>query len=263
MPKAQSECIRCGTIIIAQPEPAPKLTKEAIIQLAIGASFAVSVFSVDLLAFLFTPLVTLVHELGHALTGWIFGYPSIPAFDFAYGGGVTAYLDRQTSLLVIIYAVFAYALLQLRQNKKMLLLVATVSMLYTIAAFTRIHELLMIAMGHGSELLFAMLFLYRAISGSSLVHNLERPAYAFAGCYITLHNLKFAYRLATRADYRLEYEEAKGGGHWMDFSRIALEFMDGKLVLVATIFLLATLLVPVLSYLLYRYGKHLLTPIRP
>ena len=37
---------------------------------------------------------TLVHEMGHAIFGWLFGYPSFPAFDVIWGGGVTIHTGR-------------------------------------------------------------------------------------------------------------------------------------------------------------------------
>lgn len=259
MPNTQSECIRCGLTLTPpeRPEVYP-LTREAIVQLSIGGAMATGVFSVEFLTFLFTPLLTLVHELGHALTGWFFAYPSIPAFDFVYGGGVTMHSPRQTAILTLIYAIYVYGLLHFRKNPRALAALGSYIVLYSIAAFTSIHELLMIFMGHGAELIFAGIFLYRAISGSSIVHALERPVYAFAGFYILLYDLRFSYRLMTSADYRLEYGEAKGGGHWMDFSRISLEYMGGKLILLSLIFLLLTLSVPLVSYLFYRYRDYIL-----
>jgi hypothetical protein len=32
--------------------------------------------------------------------GWLFGYPSIPAFDFTYGGGVTSHNETQSVFIV-------------------------------------------------------------------------------------------------------------------------------------------------------------------
>src|SRR5688500_2816830 len=54
-----------------------------------GLAAAIVVYFVPLTRMMFSALVTLFHELGHAVVGWLFGYPSIPAFDFVYGGGIT------------------------------------------------------------------------------------------------------------------------------------------------------------------------------
>ena len=84
---------------------------------------------------------------------------------------------------------------------------------------------------------FAGLFLYRAISGSGIIVGLERPLYAFVGVFIEVLDLRFAYLLLTSHAYRVDYEAAKGGGHWMDFSRIAEEFLHVDLTVVAGFFL--------------------------
>src|SRR5262249_19226093 len=118
---------------------------------------------------------------------------------------------------------------------------------------TQLHQILILFMGHGSELIFASIFIYRAMSGRSIVHSVERPLYAFIGILIVLHDVQFSYRLMTSADYRLEYGEAQGGGDWMDFSRIANEHMNGKLVLLSLLFLIYCFLTPLISYLIFRY----------
>ena len=53
---------------------------------AIGLGLAVLTELWPLLRSLIGYFVVLVHELGHAASGWLFGYPSLPAFDFTYGG---------------------------------------------------------------------------------------------------------------------------------------------------------------------------------
>ena len=57
---------------------------------------------IPLLGILVGYFVVLAHELGHTLAGWAFGRPSLPAFDFVYGGGVTATMDASKALLLLI-----------------------------------------------------------------------------------------------------------------------------------------------------------------
>ena len=54
-----------------------------------------------------------------------------------------------------------------------------------------------------------------------------------------------------------EYEAAKGGGHWMDFSRIAEEYLKVKLSTVAVFFLFLCLITPLLTYFFFRYKNKL------
>jgi hypothetical protein len=224
-----------------------------------GAGLAAAVVFLPFFAFisfLLHPLVTLVHELGHTLAGWLYGYPSIPAFDFVYGGGVTLHQDRQWLLTGLWLAAFAWLLYFFRRNPGTLLVISSLAGAYIITAATSWHEAMVIAMGHGGELLFATVFLYRAWGGTSLVHALERPIYAFAGFYIQFYDLRFAFELLTSQAARLDYEDAKGGGHWMDFSRLADEFFGGRFLLVVLAFFVACLLPPLIAWLLHRYRPH-------
>ena len=125
--------------------------------------------------------------------------------------------------------------------------------LYSAAAFSPLRELLIVAMGHGSELLFAGVFLYRALSGSQVLRSEERPLYAFIGLYIVLFDARFAYQLIASPEHREAYGDAKGGGHWMDFSVIANEHLHVRLEAVAALFLVACALPPLVAFLTYLY----------
>ena len=80
----------------------------------------------------------------------------------------------------------------------------------------------------------------------------ERPLYAFVGFFIVLSDLRFAHGLMTSAAGRAEYEAAKGGGHWMDFSVLAEQHLNTDLGTVAAFFLLACALPPVGAVLFHR-----------
>ena len=112
-------------------------------------------------------------------------------------------------------------------------------------------------MGHGFELLFAIVFLYRAFSGSSIIVPIERPLYAFMGFFIVFIDIRFAHRLMTSAAFRADYGAAKGGGHWMDFSRIAHEFLNVPLTSVAALFFVLCVLTPIAAFLIFRYKAYL------
>ncbi|PLY11700.1 MAG: hypothetical protein C0624_01505 [Desulfuromonas sp.] len=216
-----------------------------------GALLALLVLSLPRLDFIFQTFITLVHELGHALFGWLFGYPSIPAFDFMYGGGVTMHQQRAMSLVYGVLALLVMAAFVYRRNLRTLTALAIIAALYALCTFTRIHEVLNLFMGHGTELIIAGIFLYRGFSGFAVIHTVERPLYAFLGFFVLFSDLRFAWRLITDPVHRYLYEEAKGGGHWMDFSRIAEEYLRVDLSAVALFFLLCCLLPP-LAIWVYR-----------
>jgi hypothetical protein len=225
--------------------------KQAVIAMVIGAGLGFWALHARLLYTLSSMMKTLVHELGHTLAGWAFGVPSIPAFDFTYGGGVTMHQQPSKLLIVCIYAGFAYLLFLYRRKPLSLAILAVIIAGHALCMMTPLKEPLTIAMGHGFELIFAGIFLYRAMSGFACVHNVERPLYAFLGFLITFDNIRFAWRLVHSPEHRWQYENAKGGGHWMDFSRLANEFFFVDLSVIANLFMLASLLPVLISVLLY------------
>ncbi len=222
-----------------------------------GLAITVGVLLIPFLTYVFNYMLILVHELGHAVFGWLFGYPSVPAFDFMYGGGLTSHQDRKMIIIVIVYLLLAGLFVLFRRNRLTLINLTILIVLYTLFVFTPAHQLIILFMGHGSELIFAALFLYRALSGSAILVPAERPLYAFLGFFILFMDMRFAHRLMTSPQFRAEYGAAKGGGHWMDFSRIANEILNVDLTSVAAFFFLMCLFAPITAYLFFRYREYL------
>ncbi len=204
--------------------------------------------------FVFGYLVVLVHELGHAVAGWAFGYPSIPAFDFMYGGGVTIHPGRSAGLLVLLACGWIALAVWVRENRRLLFAVSGGAAIWALLAATPAHEIVEIAMGHGAELAVAGIFLHRAGTGNACRIAAERPLYAFCGVLMLLHDLRFAGGLLASPLARDLYEDAKGGGHGMDFSRLAEGFLRVDLRVLAASFLVACLATPVLAALAQRFG---------
>lgn len=225
--------------------------------LALGLASAVLAASVGFLDRTLACLTTLIHELGHCLVGFLYGYPSLPAFDFRYGGGVTMHRSRHAFLLLAVYGLLAMSLYLLRRNPRGLAVMATATGLYALTAHSSAHKILILFAGHGGELLLAVVFLLRAMSDSATERYVERPLYAACGLYIVLKDSFFAWALMTDVAARARYGAAKGGGHWMDFSRIAAQ-LGSSVESVATFFLLCCLATPLLALLLHRYRQPLL-----
>jgi hypothetical protein len=219
--------------------------------LLIGAGLAALFLAVPFLRFVLGYLTILVHELGHAIFAWLFGYPAIPAFDFHYGGGFTSYENRKALLMLLIFAAWGFALWSYRRHRPGLVAVGVLAGIYTLLALTPLHEQLIGFMGHGTELVFAGIFLYRALSGSAVRLPVERPLYAFLGFFILASDVRFALGLIWSPLERQLYADAKGGGDWMDFSQIARFFGVG-LESVAGIFCLMALLVVPATWFVYR-----------
>jgi hypothetical protein len=215
--------------------------------------------SSERLTFLMSPFLTIVHELGHAASAWLFGYAALPAFDFLYGGGVTMQTtDRIPLLLFGLFSGFAYLCYRYRHRDGTSRLLLGVAVAYCICAFTGLHSALIVAMGHGFELLFAGIFLYRALSGWSCRYSIERPLYGMLGLFTVFYNLRFSYQLLTQAKARLIYEAGKGSILDHDFVRLANDYLHVDLAVVVAGFLLCNLVTPLVVFLLFRYRLFLL-----
>ncbi len=226
------------------------------ISLAIGIVIALIALAVPFFTQLLVVLPILIHELGHAIFGWFFGYPSLPALDFRYGGGVCIHSERDILILIVVYVIWA-AIFYFwgMENRKRMALLASLIIAYTVFAFTSIHDVIILFMGHGMELVFSGIFIYRALSGSSIVHSVERPLYAYIGAFIVLGDLLFSYRLFTDETTRDWYENAKGGGHIMDFSRIAEDYLNTDLTTVAAFFLVCCILTPFFAFAFLKWKE--------
>ena len=233
--------VRAALAIAREQEPRPnELDARGWRAAAIGSALAVATLLMPFLQMLIQYMVVLIHELGHAAAGWAFGFPSIPAFDFLFGGGVTSHGARAPWLVALVVIAWTAGVWQVREHALLWRAGLGVLGIYGLALITGADDVLIIAMGHGAELLFAGLFFGRALTGVGCKVAAERPLYAWIAVYIVLFDLRFAWRLATSAVERANYGAAKGGGHWMDFSRLAAEF-GVPLETVAISFLLATL----------------------
>lgn len=215
---------------------------------ALGALFV----AVPFLRFFGSVLSTLVHEFGHAAVAWAFGYPSIPAFDLVYGGGVTIHDARNPGLLIAAGGAFLFACWSFRRSARVLAGLGAGALAYLLLALTSGHEALIIAAGHASELVLAGLFIYRGVTGAACRIEAERPLYAGAGTFIALHAAYFGWQLVTDATFRALYDEAKGGGGWMDLSRLSAEFSWGSVAGLGGWLALLGLLTPPLALLAAR-----------
>jgi hypothetical protein len=244
-----------------KPPPArrrkPKATdQDPWISLAIGSGLAAIAFFVPLVGFVINVLVTVIHELGHVATAWLLGSPALPSFDLFYGGGVSHTFARQPILILLVYMALAALAYRSRDERNMLVGTLVAAGFYSVVVFSPLRDLLIVAMGHGSELLFAGVFLYRALSGSHLLRSQERPLYAFLGLYIVLNGARLACRLISSQEFREEYGRAKGGAYSMDLSRIAEEYLHIRLEVVAVCFLVACALPPVAAFLADFFRRH-------
>ena len=193
--------------------------------LGFGLIAAILVYALPLTRFILSVLVTLFHELGHAVAGWLLGHPSLPAFDFVYGGGFTHQSQFRISLAVVVATLFGYGMWIFRENKKTVALIATVFAMWLIVVTSEWRrELVIAAAGHAFEFILAGVLFYQALSGVGWrVPEIERPLGAFAAFFVQIHSMVFARRLMTDPDYLAWYREGKGGALMNDLEVVALD----------------------------------------
>ncbi len=225
---------------------------EALRAISIGFVLSLIILASPPLTFILSPLITLVHELGHAATAWLFGYPAIPSFDFMHGGGITLQSQERFSIILLLfYSALGYGLYRFRAQVRLSQILLGIGIGYSLCAFTAIHEILMIGMGHGFELGFAGLFLYRSLSGAACRMAAERPLYGMLASYVFLYDLRFAQGLLFNKETRQIYQQGKGGILDHDFVRLA-NHSEAGLSAVVIFFALACFLTPALVTWFYR-----------
>lgn len=164
------------------------------------------------LSFILSPIAIMVHEIGHTVVLWLFGYPAIPAFDFANGGGITmSDLERSPSA-VWAWAIGLIALGWWRREHTGTLVGLGAAALAYFWMFNSTRETLAITLGgHAGEIAFGALFLYRGLTGWGCRIELERPLYAFLGFMILFGSMRLGLSLLGETMEKHWYLQGKGG----------------------------------------------------
>ena len=264
-------CARCGVVIakarvFARPLPGIPAVDVAprdagAWRILVGGSIsALIAHAVPPLQFVLSPLVTLLHEFGHAATAWLLGCPAIPAFDFAYGGGITQHHDFQLPLGVLIAAAWAWLGWTFRRNPRTLAVLGLCAGAWLVAVSSEWRrELVIASMGHVGELVLAGVLLSMALAGAGWrIPEIERPLGAFAAFFVQMQTLRFAWRLRHDDAFLADYVAGKGGAMMNDLEVIALDVkiwtgasMDIREVAGWLVFL--ALAVPIAAILLYVF----------
>lgn len=198
-------------------------------------------------------LNTLFHEFGHSVAGWTFARPSVPAFDLTHGGGVALIHDRSRALLIVIYLALGGLILLYRRNRLTLVLLLGLVGLHAWLVSGRGEKVVIGFMGHGGELIFGLLFLYRGLTGRTVAHELERLAYAACGWFVVLNATIFAWSLTFSGFTRAWYARGHGGGIRNDFEILARDHFHVGIETVSGFYLLLCLLTPLAAFLAFRY----------
>lgn len=169
-------------------------------------------------------LKTLFHETGHAISGWIFGYPAIPAFDFMFGGGLTHYGNFHAAIAFLVAGGFAYLGWRLREHPKAVAVICGIAIIWLIIVTAEWRrETVNASAGVIFELLFAATFLYMAIANVGWRRpQIERPLAIVIAFFVQFDSWIFALRLIRDRDFLEWYQQGKGGALMNDLEVIAL-----------------------------------------
>ncbi len=193
--------------------------------LGFGLAAAILAYAIPFTRWVLSTLVTLFHEFGHAVAGWLFGYPSLPAFDIVYGGGLTHHGEFRLSIAIAIAIGFAYLLWLFRENKKSMAIVAVLFLIWLLFVTREWRrEIAFASAGHLSEFVLAGILFYKALAGVGWkAPEFERPLGAFVAFFVQIHSMLFAWRLTHDAGFLARYKEGKGGALMNDLEVVALD----------------------------------------
>lgn len=162
------------------------------------------------------------HELGHAVAYWFYGYVTVPAFDFKYGGGVTVPLTDQLFLLnAALYAFSAYIFWHARGHVFWQIMCVALVLFHLATAYFPIHHVVCIYAGPLAQPIVASYLLTRAwldLPGRGAGERFFSAAYGFGMIGQVFLN---GWALVHNDVWRLVFFEQKGGHGLGDFDKIA------------------------------------------
>lgn len=234
------ECEQCGVIFAKASHGRTPILRPPVIEeerigdgrigkselkiLGFGLLAAIGVYALPFTRFVFSAIVTLFHEFGHAVAGWLLGYASIPAFDFVYGGGLTHHGPFRLSIAAAVACGFAYLAWLFRANKKTVAIVAALFAFWLLLVTREWRrEIAFASAGHLAEFILAGILFYKALAGVGWRSpDFERPLGAFVAFFVQIHSTLFAWRLIRDSDFLDWYRQGKGGALMNDLEVVAL-----------------------------------------
>jgi len=224
------------------------------IHLGVGAITAPLFGLAPLLGYMGWFLGSLVHEMGHCAAAWFLGMPAFPAISLE-GHAVALHSERLPFLTLSIWAVLAVTAWRRLAGPARWTALAAVLVLYPALAFTRAGECLHLLAGHGAELAFATLCLWKALDGGFTDSRLERGLYGTVGWFLLGSNARLCLGLMLDASSRARYAENGSFGLTNDMLRVADEVLGSRLQSVAFLVLLASLAVLPAAFGLWRLSS--------
>lgn len=150
------------------------------VHLLIGIPIALVIGLAGPISFVGWFLTALVHEMGHCAAALFFGSFAVPAIRLD-GHAAAVHSDPSLFGQLAVWAALAAFAWRFRDRRGLLITFAVAAALYPLFAFTKGREILHLLAGHLSELAFATLFFWQALTGRFTKTEAERPFYAALG----------------------------------------------------------------------------------
>ncbi len=239
--------------VLAAPRPITEQPArfDSWIYLAIGLVTAPVFAWTPILQYMGWFLSALVHEMGHAAAAWLCGMPAIPAISLA-GEAAAVHQEQSVVLALAIATAFGAAAWHFLGGRARIVAIVLALVLYPAIAFTEAKELLHLLAGHGGELAFATLCLWKVLDGGFTKTPLERALYGTVGWYLLGKNAFLCFGLMTSAMSRAQYEQSGSFGLTNDMIRAAEDVLGWRLESVAFLMLVACVLVLPAAFGLWR-----------
>ena len=240
----ESSAWRSSTVQIAAVPgavaPATARAPRGFAYLGAGALGALVLAYAPIAAFMGWFLGALVHELGHAGVAWLLGMPSIPAIRLD-GHAAAVHGEPMLAVALAMWALLLSAPRFLEPRGLRVGAVIAITVLYPALALTSARDVAHLLAGHGAELLFAGVFLWRALTGGFTESGTERALCASLGWYLLGTNLRLSIGLLLSDGARAHYASSGSFGLTNDYLRVAPSF--GSLTVVAVLMTVAGLAV--------------------
>jgi hypothetical protein len=174
-----------------------------------------------------------IHEIGHCISMWLFGYVALPEWDLEYGGGLAHAFSGQSYLIrIACFLLFIGLAWQNKKNKIIFVSLIIFACLFTIVGFFPFHHVVVSFMGHGFEMMIGSLLLFLAwfnvgfnFEGDRL--EMEKSLSAGLGFYFNLAVIKNFYRVISDPFIKEEYSSPSARGYDNDFVTISYKLWVG------------------------------------
>lgn len=226
--------------------------------LAIGLVTAPIFAATPILKFMGWFLAALVHEMGHAALAWFCGMPAMPAISLA-GEAAAVHTEQHPVLVALIALGLGVAAWRVFEGRARWVVLGITAVAYPAIALTSAKDLAHLLAGHGAELLFATLCLWKTLDGGFTESRCERALYGTVGWYLLGKNAFMCFGLFGSAAARAEYDQSGSFGLTNDYLRAAQDVLSWRLESVALMMLAVCLCVLPAAIALWRFSSSLRT----